>query len=133
MRLHARPERHLRQRVGDHRLHAELLLDHLGHAGNRGATAGQHDLVDSVELAAGVEELQQAADLLDQRLLERLEHFDLVAFRQPALALGQAGFLVAQARSEEHTSELQSLMRSSYAVLCLKKKNNDILLKMTHT
>src|SRR3546814_5085406 len=29
-----------------------------------------------------------------------------------------------EARSEEHTSELQSLMRISYAVLCLKKKNN---------
>src|SRR3546814_1457427 len=29
-------------------------------------------------------------------------------------------------RSEEHTSELQSLMRISYAVFCLKKKNNDI-------
>src|SRR3546814_6371497 len=28
------------------------------------------------------------------------------------------------ARSEEHTSELQSLMRISYAVLCLKKKQN---------
>src|SRR3546814_1588807 len=28
-----------------------------------------------------------------------------------------------QARSEEHTSELQSLMRISYAVFCLKKKN----------
>src|SRR3546814_5941776 len=27
------------------------------------------------------------------------------------------------ARSEEHTSELQSLMRTSYAVFCLKKKN----------
>src|SRR3546814_8057769 len=27
-------------------------------------------------------------------------------------------------RSEEHTSELQSLMRLSYAVFCLKKKNN---------
>src|SRR3546814_4423622 len=27
-------------------------------------------------------------------------------------------------RSEEHTSELQSLMRSSYAVFCLKKKND---------
>src|SRR3546814_8160891 len=27
-------------------------------------------------------------------------------------------------RSEEHTSELQSLMRTSYAVFCLKKKNN---------
>src|SRR3546814_1849883 len=26
-------------------------------------------------------------------------------------------------RSEEHTSELQSLMRTSYAVFCLKKKN----------
>src|SRR3546814_4112670 len=30
----------------------------------------------------------------------------------------------AQLRSEEHTSELQSLMRISYAVFCLKKKNN---------
>src|SRR3546814_2572632 len=29
----------------------------------------------------------------------------------------------AQCRSEEHTSELQSLMRISYAVFCLKKKN----------
>src|SRR3546814_9365285 len=29
------------------------------------------------------------------------------------------------ARSEEHTSELQSLMRISYAVFCLKKKNKD--------
>src|SRR3546814_1490104 len=33
---------------------------------------------------------------------------------------GGADFLV---RSEEHTSELQSLMRISYAVFCLKKKN----------
>src|SRR3546814_2292296 len=30
---------------------------------------------------------------------------------------------VAEVRSEEHTSELQSLMRISYAGLCLKKKN----------
>src|SRR3546814_4200464 len=29
-------------------------------------------------------------------------------------------------RSEEHTSELQSLMRRSYAVFCLQKKNNKI-------
>src|SRR3546814_9724993 len=43
-------------------------------------------------------------------------------------------------RSEEHTSELQSLMRISYAVFCLKKKNNKIKLtiiniyhKKTHT
>src|SRR3546814_2578204 len=32
-------------------------------------------------------------------------------------------------RSEEHTSELQSLMRISYAVFCLKQKNNN---KQTH-
>src|SRR3546814_1361218 len=31
--------------------------------------------------------------------------------------------LIAMGRSEEHTSELQSLMRISYAVFCLKKKN----------
>src|SRR3546814_5067450 len=30
---------------------------------------------------------------------------------------------IAASRSEEHTSELQSLMRISYAVFCLKKKN----------
>src|SRR3546814_6202303 len=35
-------------------------------------------------------------------------------------------------RSEEHTSELQSLMRISYAVFCLKKKNHNIL-KTFHT
>src|SRR3546814_1435150 len=33
---------------------------------------------------------------------------------------------LANQRSEEHTSELQSLMRISYAVFCLKKKNNHI-------
>src|SRR3546814_10504310 len=44
-------------------------------------------------------------------------------------------------RSEEHTSELQSLMRTSYAVFCLKKKNKNtkyiqrayILLSTTNT
>src|SRR3546814_3887955 len=34
------------------------------------------------------------------------------------------GPFLEQMRSEEHTSELQSLMRISYAVFCLKKKNN---------
>src|SRR3546814_6832941 len=33
-------------------------------------------------------------------------------------------YIVELYRSEEHTSELQSLMRISYAVFCLKKKNN---------
>src|SRR3546814_5179572 len=38
----------------------------------------------------------------------------------PAVVMGQ---FVGAYRSEEHTSELQSLMRISYAVFCLKKKN----------
>src|SRR3546814_2877123 len=36
------------------------------------------------------------------------------------------------ARSEEHTSELQSLMRISYAVFCLKKKKNQIHVQLRH-
>src|SRR3546814_2524209 len=39
------------------------------------------------------------------------------------LAIDAFGF-DESGRSEEHTSELQSLMRSSYAVFCLKTKNN---------
>src|SRR3546814_14555758 len=42
-----------------------------------------------------------------------------VEVRLGAVGLGERG-----GRSEEHTSELQSLMRISYAVFCLKKKNN---------
>src|SRR3546814_1893162 len=37
-----------------------------------------------------------------------------------------------QPRSEEHTSELQSLMRISYAVFCLKKKTNNKPITITH-
>src|SRR3546814_5297563 len=48
----------------------------------------------------------EAADLV--LILCRPSAFDLAAIK----------------RSEEHTSELQSLMRISYAVFCLKKKNN---------
>src|SRR3546814_9934133 len=40
---------------------------------------------------------------------------------------------LGQSRSEEHTSELQSLMRISYAVFCLKKKNKKTKTKITMT
>src|SRR3546814_5844905 len=50
----------------------------------------------------------------DRRLGEEIvEH----GFRRPSSGTARDG------RSEEHTSELQSLMRISYAVFCLKKKN----------
>src|SRR3546814_1893498 len=42
-----------------------------------------------------------------------------------APGFGPPGYSRRQARSEEHTSELQSLMRISYAVFCLKKKKKD--------
>src|SRR3546814_1920655 len=38
------------------------------------------------------------------------------------LATDRAGWLARRLRSEEHTSELQSLMRISYAVFCVQKK-----------
>src|SRR3546814_10645491 len=45
------------------------------------------------------------------------------AGRATMLSLGPYPIVgLAEARSEEHTSELQSLMRISYAVFCLKKK-----------
>src|SRR3546814_6080678 len=50
------------------------------------------------------------------RLNTRIPIFTLI-FARGGLYVGARG------RSEEHTSELQSLMRISYAVFCLKKKN----------
>src|SRR3546814_2210558 len=61
------------------------------------------------------------------------------------MLLGQHGRIVLEAqdlvgrvgpaqleRSEEHTSELQSLMRISYAVFCLKKKNKHEIINQKH-
>src|SRR3546814_7099571 len=42
------------------------------------------------------------------------------------LPLAAVAFPVLRLRSEEHTSELQSLMRISYAVFCLKKKKTPL-------
>src|SRR3546814_7904854 len=49
----------------------------------------------------------------------------------PRSTPGPSGF--QGRRSEEHTSELQSLMRISYAVFCLKTKNDDQHIHTTHT
>src|SRR3546814_1476306 len=58
--------------------------------------------------------------------VERRERLaiDVAADDQLIKALRQANHLQLEIRSEEHTSELQSLMRISYAVFCLKKKKN---------
>src|SRR3546814_4166659 len=67
--------------------------------------------------------------------VRKLVHRDHVALERRQLRLpgGDGGDIEAHgraqpaaARSEEHTSELQSLMRISYAVFCLKKKNTQL-------
>src|SRR3546814_5221009 len=62
-------------------------------------------------------------------LKEALVPYRQAIARDPSFALALARLSNAQ-RSEEHTSELQSLMRISYAVFCLKKKK---MTKRTHT
>src|SRR3546814_9132197 len=47
------------------------------------------------------------------------------------LGIGNRLHKILAPRSEEHTSELQSLMRISYAVFCLKKKNKSTHNKVT--
>src|SRR3546814_6488602 len=67
-------------------------------------------------------------------MFDRLDGFDQrqLVRRQLALIIGiaEAAFLRARERSDEPTSELQSLMRISYAVFCLKKKTTNM---NTHT
>src|SRR3546814_3109073 len=55
-------------------------------------------------------------------VVEAVDAGHAVADRQHLADLGDIRLV---ARSEEHTSELQSLMRISYAVFCLKKKKNN--------
>src|SRR3546814_2783758 len=55
-------------------------------------------------------------------VVTRLFEFDWLPDWGQILAVLALGVALVVARSEEHTSELQSLMRISYAVFCLKKK-----------
>src|SRR3546814_2934610 len=57
-----------------------------------------------------------------QAILPLLDHVDAAAQRVGAVNCIFRGPEGLHGRSEEHTSELQSLMRISYAVFCLKKK-----------
>src|SRR3546814_1590113 len=56
------------------------------------------------------------------RLLRHRQHDCVADHRDQGKAADQYHDLAGDRRSEEHTSELQSLMRISYAVFCLKKK-----------
>src|SRR3546814_7227597 len=95
---------------------------------NPRALEGAHQLLEPLSLGAAEQRVGGRPHRIE---LERIfahpaiaEHLDLAA----AHSVGGEGIGVGSARlgdrSEEHTSELQSLMRISYAVFCLKKKNN---------
>src|SRR3546814_6744157 len=60
---------------------------------------------------------QAPATIVDEPLQHCAKHVEI------HLVVPIDQFAIAVKRSEEHTSELQSLMRISYAVFCLKKKN----------
>src|SRR3546814_4546759 len=68
-----------------------------------------------------------AADLVQDTFVRVLRHrAELAMVREPRAYL-------TTIRSEEHTSELQSLMRISYAVFCLKKKKTKKKLTSTES
>src|SRR3546814_2064489 len=68
---------------------------------------------------------RQFLDRMDKPQVDRIEGI------LPAIAIDQTNPVRSSRRSEEHTSELQSLMRISYAVFCLKKKNTKNTKKKT--
>src|SRR3546814_2700495 len=108
-RLHGGGERQFRllaarlQRLHQLEVMVEVILD-----GGLAAAGDEDDLLDS-----GLTRLLHP--VLDERLVDDRKHLlgDRLGGRQKA----------RDERSEEHTSELQSLMRISYADFCLKKKN----------
>src|SRR3546814_2143136 len=58
--------------------------------------------------------------------LARSEHKNRMTPATSSAVPKRLSGVASSRRSEEHTSELQSLMRISYAVFCLKKKTQDI-------
>src|SRR3546814_1524168 len=73
----------------------------------------------------------QLQPVIDRALAKRSKHpFILPELGPMMVKFGKS--TIYGARSEEHTSELQSLMRISYAVFCLKKKKK-YKPKNTHT
>src|SRR3546814_8936323 len=92
--LQAGPQQNFAQHAGIAQLHARARF-----------TMAKHPYIvagDEFQRAA----VETATDRIEQQLHRGFQRTSLKSFR-----------------SEEHTSELQSLMRSSYAVFCLKKKN----------
>src|SRR3546814_3518523 len=72
---------------------------------------------------------QYLSDMIGARLtnspaMRKAEDWTQSRFRDWGLNVHKEGFEFGRGRSEEHTSELQSLMRISYGVFCLNKKKH---------
>src|SRR3546814_5399368 len=83
----------------------------------------RHGIVDQFhDLDLRVRDLEVV--ILDPRQIEDIVHqgIEMPARRVDPVEVGGLLLPLRTFRSEEHTSELQSLMRTSYAVFCLKKK-----------
>src|SRR3546814_8089307 len=111
-------------------------------AAERPARAGDHQCADS---PVRLDRRQRLAQRKVGRRVDRVAPGRTVehqpADRPPTLEQDRGGRLghghfrrmvMAQLRSEEHTSELQSLMRISYAVFCFKKKRQHDSTTTTH-
>src|SRR3546814_1260142 len=85
-------------------------------------TAMYARLFQNEEIAAMFDRAAQASGEQPKRLAAAI-----LAYAKNIDRLQNLGPAVSRmvSRSEEHTSELQSLMRNSYAVFCLKKKKNN--------
>src|SRR3546814_10241601 len=95
----------------------------------RSPAEGAHRLVAGERRERRIEHAARP-ELLERHLTEARAGVDPERAR-PGQPEGRAH--EAHRRSEEHTSELQSLMRISYAVFCLKKKKKDRQKKQTTT
>src|SRR3546814_7240957 len=74
------------------------------------------------ELVAAMEEFENLGGFLEHVSLVTENETNAAGAQVTLMTLHAAKGLEFEHRSEEHTSELQSLMRISYAVFCLKKK-----------
>src|SRR3546814_2855154 len=105
--------------IAERRVRLGLLLSEIGQ--KNGVEVTQQEMNQLIIQAA-----QQYKPADREKFVQyvRQEPMAAAQLRAPLFEDKVVDFLFAKAeRSEEHTSELQSLMRISYAVFCLKKKN----------
>src|SRR3546814_9412391 len=115
------------------------MLDKVGEKGrlalelfHQGAAAHAGALGDRERTRAGISRFVQALDRGGEHPAARVLTPDAMRAARSPPAFGRRArfdvyyiFHLVDHRSEEHTSELQSLMRISYAVFCLKKKTHN--------